>query len=134
MRTDPDALTRPGSEEFLSRVKALGWFVQVYATGDVWADVVGPLRRSGARIVIDHFGDPDVSRGLDQPGFQAVLRLGGDTDAVVKLSAPYRPSKRPFPHEDTLPFVAAVERAFGAGRCLWVLWKTPAHLLGFIGS
>ena len=168
MRTDPDALTRPGSEEFLSRVKALGWFVQVYATGDVWADVEGPLRRSGARIVIDHFGDPDVSRGLDQPGFQAVLRLGGDTDAVVKLSAPYRPSKRPFPHEDTLPFVAAVVRAFGAGRCLWgsdwpfintsqrveygpllslldrwfpdaadrhqVLWKTPAHLFGFIGS
>jgi len=119
MRTDPAALTRPETNALLSRVKAVGWVVQVYATGDVWAGIEAPLRRNRARVVIDHFGDPDLTRGIDQPGFQAVLRLGRDTDAVVKLSAPYRPSRRPFPHEDTEPFVAAAVQTFGMDRCVW---------------
>jgi predicted TIM-barrel fold metal-dependent hydrolase len=37
----------------------------------------------------------------------------------VKLSAPYRPSKRPLPHEDTAPFVAAAIEAYGVDRCVW---------------
>ena len=119
MRTDPDALARPGGEVFLSRIKAFGWLVQVYATGDVWAAVEAPLRRSGVRVLVDHFGDPDLIRGVDQPGFQAVLRLGRETDAVVKLSAPYRPSQRPFHHEDVEPFVAAIVEAYGVDRCIW---------------
>lgn len=119
MQTDPDALTRSGSGAFLSRVKALDWFVQVYATGDVWADVEAPLRRSGVRVLVDHFGDPAIARGLDQPGFQSVLRLGRDTDATVKLSAAYRPSSRPFPHEDVEPFIAAAIGAYGLDRCMW---------------
>ena len=119
MRTDPDALTRPATHTFLKRVKALGWVVQVYATGDAWADIETPLRRCGVRVVIDHFGDPDLTRGIDQPGFQTVLRLGRDTDAVVKLSAAYRPSRHPFPHEDVEPFVAAAVAAFGVDRCVW---------------
>jgi predicted TIM-barrel fold metal-dependent hydrolase len=119
MQTDPDALTRPGSDAFLSRVKALDWFVQVYATGDVWTAVEAPLRRSGVRVLVDHFGDPDIARGLDQPGFQSVLRLGRDADATVKLSAAYRPSGRPFPHEDVEPYIAAAIGAYGVGRCIW---------------
>ena len=119
MRTDRTALSRAGAERFLARLKALDWFVQVYATGDVWAEVGHALRQSGIRVLIDHLGDPDPSRGLDQPGFQSVLRLGRETDAVVKLSAPYRPSLRPFPHEDVTQFVGAIVDAFGLDRCVW---------------
>jgi len=119
MRTDPEALSRPGAARFLARVKALGWFVQVYATGDVWAGVGESLRQSGARVVVDHFGDPDLSRGLDQPGFQTILKLGREADAAVKLSAAFRPSARAFPHEDVEPFVAAVIDAYGLNRCVW---------------
>jgi predicted TIM-barrel fold metal-dependent hydrolase len=119
MRTDPEALSRPGAARFLARVKALDWFVQVYATGDVWARVGQTLRQSGARVVVDHFGDPDVSRGPDQPGFQTILKLGRETDAAVKLSAAFRSSVRAFPHEDVEPFVAAVMDAYGLDRCVW---------------
>jgi predicted TIM-barrel fold metal-dependent hydrolase len=119
MRTDPGALSRPGSDQFLDRLKAFEWWVQVYATGDVWAGIEAPLRRRGVRLLVDHFGDPDLTRGTDQPGFQAVLRLGRETDAVVKLSAPFRPSRRPFPHEDVEPFVAATLEAYGMDRCIW---------------
>jgi predicted TIM-barrel fold metal-dependent hydrolase len=119
MRSDPEALSRPGAGRFLARVKALGWFVQVYATGDVWAGLGQTLRHSDVQVLIDHFGDPDPSRGLDQPGFQAVRMLGRESNAVVKLSAAFRPSARPFPHEDVEPFVAAVIDAYGLDRCIW---------------
>ncbi len=119
MRTDREALSRPGAGRFLDRVRALGWFVQVYATGHVWAGVGQTLHQSGAKVVVDHFGHPDLSRGLDQPGFQTVLMLGRESDATVKLSAPFRPSARAFPHKDVEPFVAAVIDAYGLDRCVW---------------
>jgi predicted TIM-barrel fold metal-dependent hydrolase len=93
--------------------------VRVYATGDVWVKVGQALRQSGVRVLTDHLGDPDPSRGLDQPRFQSVSRFDRKTDAVVKLSALYRPSLRPFPHEDVTQFVGAVVDTFGLGRCVW---------------
>ncbi len=119
MWSDPEALTRPGTGRFLARVKDLGWFVQVYATGDVWCKIGGGLRQSGVKVIIDHLGEPDVSRGMDQPGFQAVLALGREMDAVVKLSAPFRTSGQPFPHADLEPFIGAVVDSFGLDRCVW---------------
>jgi predicted TIM-barrel fold metal-dependent hydrolase len=119
MRSDPAALTRPDAGDFLARVKALGWFVEVYATGDLWAGVAPILRRSGARVLIAHLGEPDPSRGVGQAGFQAVLTLGRGTDAVMKLSAPFRSTAQGSPYRDVDRFVAAVVDSFGLDRCVW---------------
>jgi len=119
MRSNPEALSRPEAGRFLARVKAHSWFLQIYATGQVWCGIQRILQDSGVRLVIDHFGEPDPSRGVDQPGFQAVLELGRETDAIVKLSAPFRTSRQPFPHADVDPFVAAVVDTFGLDRCVW---------------
>jgi predicted TIM-barrel fold metal-dependent hydrolase len=119
MRSDAEALSRPESSRFLARVKDLGWFLQIYATGQFWCGIQRILLDSGVRIVIDHFGEPDPSCGINQPGFQAVLALGRETGAIVKLSAPFRTSARPFPHTDVDPFVAAIVDVFGPDRCVW---------------
>jgi len=119
MQSDPEALVRADAHQLLAGVKALGWFVQVYAKGDVWSGAFAPLHHSGVRLLIDHFGEPDPSRGVDQSGFQAVLALGREADAVVKLSAPFRTSARPYPHADVDPFVAAIIETFGLDRCVW---------------
>jgi predicted TIM-barrel fold metal-dependent hydrolase len=119
MRTDAEALSRADSTRFLARVKALDWFLQIYATGQFWCEIQDVLRHSGVRLVIDHFGEPDPARAINQPGFQAVLSLARETDAIVKLSAPFRASAQPFPHSDVEPFIAAVVDAFGVGRCVW---------------
>ena len=119
MRSDPTALTRPDAEYFLTQVKALGWFVEVYATGDVWVGVAPILRRSGARALIAHLGEPDPSRDPSQLGFQAVLALGRETDAVVKLSAPFRSTALGSPYQDVDRFVEAVVDSFGLDRCVW---------------
>lgn len=119
MRTDAEALSRPDSSRFLARVKALDWFLQIYATGQFWCGIQRILLQSGVRLVIDHFGEPDPSQGLDQPGFQSVLALARESDAIVKLSAPYRTSAQPFPHPDADPYIAAVVDVCGLDRCVW---------------
>ncbi len=119
MRSDPEALSRPDAVRLLARLNALGWFLQIYATGQAWCGIERTLRQSGVRLIIDHFGEPNPSHSIDQPGFQAVLELGRETDAIVKLSAPFRTSAQPFPHADVDPFVAAVVDTFGLDRCIW---------------
>jgi predicted TIM-barrel fold metal-dependent hydrolase len=119
MRSDPAALSRSDAEGFLARVKALGWFVEVYATGDVWVAVAPILRQSGVRALIAHLGEPDPSRDLGQPGFQAVLALGRETDVVMKLSAPFRSTARGAPYRDVDRFAEAVVDGFGLDRCVW---------------
>jgi predicted TIM-barrel fold metal-dependent hydrolase len=119
MRWDPAALARPDAESFLARVRALGWFVEVYATADVWVVVTPILRRSRVRVLIAHLGEPDPARDPGQPGFQAVLGLGRDTDAVMKLSAPFRCTAEGAPYRDVDRFVAPVMDSFGLDRCVW---------------
>jgi predicted TIM-barrel fold metal-dependent hydrolase len=112
-------LTHPSAPRLFARMRDRGWVLQVHGAADQWAEALPLLRYSGLRIVIDHFGRPDIVRGQDQPGFQAVLELGRSTDAVVKLSAPFRSSRMAYPYEDVDPFIVAVLDAFGLGRCVW---------------
>lgn len=116
---DPQALFRPEAAPFLARLNSLGWFVQVHGYDTHWAAVAPLLRRSGARVLIDHMGFHRTDGGIDQKGFQAVLELGREAGAVVKLSAPFRSSARPPHYDDLDPFVAAILAAFGIERCVW---------------
>jgi predicted TIM-barrel fold metal-dependent hydrolase len=119
VRSCPDALSRPEAARFLARIKALDWFVEVYAVRQMWADLAQPLQQSGVKVLIAHLGEPDVRLGIGQPGFQALLRLGREGNAVVKLSAPFRVSAGLFPYDDLDPYAAALIDAFGLDRCVW---------------
>ncbi|WP_354667118.1 amidohydrolase family protein, partial [Acinetobacter pittii] len=44
----------------------------------------------GVKVVFDHFALPDPKLGIDDPGFQSVLKLGTTRNVWVKISAPYR--------------------------------------------
>jgi predicted TIM-barrel fold metal-dependent hydrolase len=114
-----DALDGPEAERFLARLEALGWFAQVFADDAKWVRVAPLLRRSGVKVLVDHFGVSDPSAGLAQPGFAAVLDLGREGRAAVKLSAPFRISRRPGEFSDLDPFVAALVGAFGIEGCVW---------------
>ena len=116
---EPDALTRPEAARFLTRLKALGWYAQIFADDTQWPEIAEILRRSGVKVLVDHFGVRDIAAGLDQPGFQAVLRLGREGNAAVKLSAPFRISREPGTYGDLKPFAHAVIDAFGVERCVW---------------
>ncbi|MBV9753261.1 MAG: amidohydrolase family protein [Hyphomicrobiales bacterium] len=114
-----DALEGPVAGRFLARLRELDWFAQVFADDAQW-QAVGPiLRRSGVTVLIDHFGVRNPADGLSQPGFAAVLALGREGKAAVKLSAPFRLSRRPEDFADLDPFAEALIEAFGLGGCVW---------------
>lgn len=102
----------------LERVRDVGWFAQIYFRGDELLDALPVLQASRVPIVADHLGAPDSTRPISQPGFQALLRLGRE-GAAVKLSGAFRSSKRPWPHDDLDPFVAALIDAFSVDNCVW---------------
>jgi predicted TIM-barrel fold metal-dependent hydrolase len=113
------ALLEPGADRLFAQVREMGWFVQVHCERDEFEAAAPILRRFRIRVMIDHFGRPDVTQGIDQPGFRAILDLGRDGDAVCKISGPFRCSRRGPPYDDVDPFVAAIIDAFTLERCVW---------------
>ena len=43
-------------------------------------------------VIVDHYGMVEAARGVNEPNFQALLKLVGDGHVHVKVSAPYRVS------------------------------------------
>ena len=58
--------------------------------GALMPDVLHNLRKSGVRIILDHFGSPDPAEGIAGAGFRSVLDTVAAGDCWVKLSAPYK--------------------------------------------
>ena len=116
---DPDFFTRAQAHDFLARIRAESMFVQVNALGAAWPGILPALLESGAHVIVDHLGQPDLDAGVSQPGFEAVLRLAREGDAVVKLSGGPRLSRRGLPYADMRPFVERAAEVFGIERCLW---------------
>lgn len=103
----------------MARLADLGMFVQVqFELAQMYA-LKPRLLDSGARLLIDHCGRPDVPAGLDGNGFAAVLQLADSGRATVKLSGFSKYSARPFPFDDTLPFVQALLAAYSPDNCIW---------------
>jgi predicted TIM-barrel fold metal-dependent hydrolase len=116
---DPDALVRPDAPRLLERLKALGWFAQVFASDAQWPAAARVLKASGVRVLIDHFGVGNPAGGIAQKGFRAVLDLGRAGVATVKLSSPFRVSRMLSGFESLDPFVAELLAAFSVQACLW---------------
>ena len=103
----------------LDKLADLGLFLQIQVENDQLLALLPLIERSTVRLVIDHCGRPSAERGLEQPGFQTLLAFGPERDAFVKLSGCYKFSRRPYPYEDTWPFITALAEAFTLDRCVW---------------
>lgn len=114
-----EPLTDPRAPHFLGRLREAGWWVQIQCEGDQLAEVAPVLAKARVKIVVDHFGRPDVARGVEQPGFKTLLEFGRSGAAAVKLSGPFRSSRAPYPHRDVDPFIEAAVAAFTLENCVW---------------
>jgi predicted TIM-barrel fold metal-dependent hydrolase len=114
-----DIVNHPNLARRFALMRELGWFLQVQCEKDQMAEAAAALRATGLHMLVDHCGRPEPKAGLKQKGFQAVLELGRDGRATVKLSGAFRFAHRPYPYEDADPYVAALLGAFGTGGCIW---------------
>lgn len=108
-----------GTEGLVERLATLDLFLQIQVAGGELVVFLPTLGEAPVRLVFDHCGRPDPAAGLDQPGFQALLRLGRERDAAVKLSGYVKFAAHAHPCADAWPYVRALVEAFALDRCVW---------------
>jgi 2-pyrone-4,6-dicarboxylate lactonase len=109
-------------EEFRKVMRSLGWVMQTFCSWRVIADVAPALRdiAQDMPVIVDHYGMLPAVRGVNDPNFQALLRLVGEGHVHVKVSAPYRLSAQFPDYADA----RALHEALVAANPERLLWGT----------
>lgn len=115
-----DKRARIDSVQALSaRLAELGWHIQFLIDVSECDDLVALVSKLAVPVVFDHFGHVPAGKGINDPGFQALLRLVGEGQAWVKLSGAYRiTTSTQTPYVDISPFARALIGA-NPERVLW---------------
>lgn len=118
----PEA-SSPAYQRLFSMIRDAGMHVEVFLEGGKLASVLPHIRKTGVRVVLDHFGCPAANEGVKGPGFQQVLSAVASGDTWVKLSAPYR-----LGGADPQAYVNALLLAGGPRRLMWATdWPWVGH-------
>lgn len=75
-----------------SRIRPLGWHVQIYTDLEVIAENAASLQGLDVDIVLDHMAKVDATQGVAHPQFPVLRRLIDTGHFWVKLSGTYRVS------------------------------------------
>lgn len=106
-------------ERTAARIQKLGWHAKILV-GDS-DDLVrhqALLERLTLPVVVDHLGGVDPRRGLNQPGFQLLLKWLRQSHWWILLANGDRRSVAGFPWDDIVPFGQALAAA-APDRALW---------------
>ena len=105
-------------ERLAQRIDPYGWHVEFLMHADEFPDMVRRFADFPVDIVLGHLGYMRADKGLDNPGFEALLDLMRREKCWVKLTGPYRISTELMPHRDTIPFALALLNA-APQRVIW---------------
>jgi 2-pyrone-4,6-dicarboxylate lactonase len=100
------------------RVRPFGWHVEFLMHVDEFPDLDRAFADFPVDIVLGHLGYMKTDKGLDTPGYRALLRLVKTGRCWVKLTGPYRISTTTLPYPDVTPFARTLMKA-NAERILW---------------
>jgi predicted TIM-barrel fold metal-dependent hydrolase len=108
-----------GTEALLAKLTELDMFLQLQFHEDQLPGILPLIEQSKVRLLIDHCGRPDIAAGLHGEAFQALLALGRQGRASIKLSGHNKFSRQSHPFADTWPFMHAIVEAYGLNACMW---------------
>jgi 2-pyrone-4,6-dicarboxylate lactonase len=100
------------------RISPMGWHMEFLMHCDEFPDMDRTFADFPVDIVLGHLGYMKTSLGVQNAGFQALLRLMQAGKAWVKFTGPYRISSEVLPHADTNALAHALIAA-NAARVLW---------------
>jgi 2-pyrone-4,6-dicarboxylate lactonase len=107
------------------RLAERGWHLQVHMEDRLIADMAPVLSGLPVTVVLDHMGRVDASKGVDQPEFQAYLRLLDHDHIWSKVSGSERISRQDPPYADAIPFARTIVERF-PDRTVWGTdWPHP---------
>jgi len=115
-------------EVFRAAMCDLGWVMQVFCDWRLMGEMAARLRDISKEmpVIVDHMLNIPAARGVEDPNFQALLRLVGDGHAYVKVSAAYRLSDRFPDYPDARPIHDALLRA-NPEQLMWGTdWPHPS--------
>ncbi|MGE8304750.1 MAG: amidohydrolase family protein [Pseudomonas kermanshahensis] len=107
------------ADGLFGKLAELDLFAQIQVCEDQLLALRGLLERTSARVLIDHCGRPEVSAGIHQPGFQALLGLAASGRACVKLSGMQKFASADALQAQSSAYVHALLEAFGPQACVW---------------
>jgi len=113
----PGGLPVADLEWWADRVSELGWHIQFLARGPQLLELAPRIEKLSCSVVIDHIGMFRSEEGLQQPAFQAVVRMISNGH-WVKLSGAYRLTQKPPPFPELKPFVERLLQA-RSDRLVW---------------
>lgn len=116
---DP-SVARQRFDNAVARVRNRGWHIQFNTQLPVIEALSPQFLASPVPLVIDHFGGASAARGLDQPGFGALVNLVKSGKAYVKISG----SADSVSTQPDLADVTPLARALVAANPQRVLWGT----------
>ena len=102
------------------RIAGRGWSVQVFAGLPLLAGLADRIASLPVPLVADHFGGARGEGGAQQPGLAPLIELLKSGKAYVKLSAPYRSSRREPGYDD----LAEIARAFITAAPQQLVWAS----------
>jgi len=108
----------------------LDWHVQLLIDVSTFDNLETTIKSLDVPVVFDHMGHMPSHKGVNDPGFQQLLRLLGNGKAWVKLSGPYRVSDGSHPnYADVDSIVDALVRT-NPDQLIWGSdWPHP-HVSG----
>ena len=117
--TDP-AVARQRLERGIARAKPRNWHIQINTQPSIIESLHQVLLASPVPIVIDHFGGASAARGVEQPGFAALVNVVKAGTTYVKISGSADSvSTRP-----DLSDVAPLAKALVSANPQRILWGT----------
>lgn len=95
-------------ERLALKVAPYGWHMELLMHVDEFPDLDKMFSGFPVDTVYGHLGYMKTDKGIDDPGFQALMRLLQTDHAWVKLTGPYRVSSQPLVYADTIPYAKAL--------------------------
>jgi len=114
----PGTLPPDPLRSLAERIQPLGWHMEFLLHADEFPGLDDAFADFPVEIVLGHLGYMSTDKGLEAPGFQALLRLVKSGRCWVKLTGPYRIANGPLPYSDVTPFAHALLAA-NPERILW---------------
>ncbi|CAM4022523.1 amidohydrolase family protein [Bordetella tumulicola] len=118
-----------GLDAMADRIRPYGWHVQVHVANiDELVPLEDTLLRTPVPLVFDHMGALRGSQGVDNPGFQVMLRILRERDDCwTKISSWYRRSSQGEPdYGDMAPIVRALVKTRADRLVFGTNWPHPA--------
>lgn len=106
-------------QQLAERLAWRNWHLQFLVDVSEFDQLEERVKALPVPVIVDHMGHMPTGKGIDHPGFQALLRLMSEGHAWTKLSGAYRiTAEQQPPYEDVVPFAQALIEA-NPDQCVW---------------